>query len=600
MLKKFFTVFLGSMAAIWFSTFLLVGFIFMAVALLMGDFNKDKVETDSVLYFDFSGEITERFEPPTLPDVIMGNEKTSLSLEEIEKALRMAATDNNIKGVYIRLDGSSIGMAMRQELNALFQQFKKSGKWIVAYADNYSQGDFYTACVADQVFINPSGSLAATGLSATVPFFKNALDKLGVEVQVIKVGTFKSAVEPFILTAMSDSARMMYDVMLNTMWTDYVDSVVKNRNIEQGGDSMFRQMAATPMIAFTADELIEAKLFDNKYYGYQVDSLLKKKAGVDDKKLNLVGARQYLSSFTGPDLGKLMEESDHVAVLYAVGDIVDSGNDGIVGDKMAPLIAQLADDEKVKGLVLRVNSGGGSAFASEQIWASLEYFKSKGKPFVVSMSDAAASGGYYISCGADKIYADPSTITGSIGIFGIIPYAKVLLNDKLGINFDVVETNPNTVLGRLDAPLTPAQHTALEKNIKDGYDLFISRVAAGRHMEDAAVRRIAEGRVWAGQTAMQLGLVDEMGALSDAVNYVLGKTGLSIDDCVAYPEIKLTPLEMLLSIDSANASVGDAAATSALKMLGLTPTQIHEIQNLSRRVRDMGAVQAKMEDIRVY
>ena len=598
MLKKFFTVLLGSMAAIWLSFLIFIAIIFVAFMTWMSPSNSLKIEPGSILYLDMDGEITDRYTPLTIEDVLTGNTADRLSFDEIVRAIRLAKTDANIKGIYMNLRGSSMGLPLREELRSELAEFKKTGKWIVAYGDNYDQGDYYTASIADELYINPSGSLSADGLAVTVPFFKNALDKLGVEVQVIKVGTFKSAVEPFVLTQMSDSARMMYDALLNREWDEYVSNVVSDRRLGPEGDSLFREMAAAPMFGYTADELIDAKLFDNKLYAYQVENKLKQKAATDDK-LKLVVPRDYLATYPEIGFGEAPAEKPHIAVLYAIGDIVDSGSEGIVGDEMAPLIARLADDENVKGLVLRINSGGGSAFASEQIWASLEYFKQKNKPFVVSMADVAASGGYYIACGGDRIFADPATITGSIGIFGIIPYAKELLNDKLGINFDVAETNPNAVLGRLDAPLTPAQHAALEKSIHNGYDLFISRVAQGRGMEDSAVRRIAEGRVWAGSTAQQIGLVDEMGGLADAVKYISGKCGLSVKDCIDYPQIELTPIELLLSMNLGKTSISYPLIKSLLHAINMSDKEIEASFNTVGRIKKMGTIQAKMEDISI-
>lgn len=599
MLKKFFTVFLGSMAAIWLSVLIFIGIAIIAAISLLNSSKQLAIEPGSVLCLDLTGDIEDRYTAPELEDILMQNEGSRIFFDEITEAVTLAKTDSNIKGIYLYLQGANMGLPMREELRSILADFKKSGKWIIAYADNYNQGDYYTASIADELYINPSGSLNANGLAATVPFFKNALDKLGVEVQVIKVGTFKSAVEPFILTQMSDSARMMYDVMLNTVWDNYVADVVKDRNLASSGDATFRAMAATPMFSYTPDELISAKLFSEKQYQYEVLNILKKKAGTD-KELKLVKPHDYLESFAMMSLLNSKANKEHIALLYAIGDIVDTGKGGIVGDKMAPLITRLADDDNVKGLVLRINSGGGSAFASEQIWASLEYFKEKKKPFVVSMGDVAASGGYYIACGAEKIYADRATLTGSIGIFGIIPYAKELLNDKLGINIDVVETNSNAVLGRLDAPLTPAQRAALEKTIHNGYDLFINRVATGRKMEESAVRRIAEGRVWAGQTAKEIGLVDEMGGLNDALNYVAGKCGISVKDRVDYPEIEITPFEILASLTAGNnASLAESLTRTSFMSAGVSREALKAGAEIVGRLRQMSTVQAKMEDIKI-
>lgn len=596
MLKKFFTVFLGSMAAIWFSVLLFIGLIVIAVISWMGTSSSTGVKSKSVLHLCLTGEISERFTNPSVRGLVMGDDFNNITFDKISSAVRLAKTDNDIRGIYLDLRGSAMGLAMREELRKLLKEFKESGKFVVAYADNYNQGDFYTASVADEIYINPLGTLSANGLAASVPFFKNALDKLGVEIQVIKVGTFKSAVEPFILTQMSDSARMQYDVMLNTIWDEYVANVTEDLSLPEDSISMFKAMAATPMTAFTSQQLVDAKFFSAIKYQFEVDAILKEKAGSGDE-LYLVQPQDYLASMPSQSILSAISGSDHIAVLYAVGDIVDSGNEGIVGEKMCPLIISLADNDKVKGLVLRINSGGGSAFASEQIWAALEYFKSKDKPFVVSMSDVAASGGYYIACGADKIYADPATMTGSIGIFGIIPYARELLNDKLGINFSVVETNPNALFPRLDAPLTPDQYAALEKSIKEGYDLFVHRVATGRKMNEKDVRRIAEGRVWAGLTAKEIGLVDELGGLQQAIDYVSLKTSTSYD-CVDYPILPLSPLQQLLLLNDQQLSFNwqDQAA----KALGISATELQEGSRILKRLRNMNTIQARMEDIKIY
>lgn len=598
MLKKFFTVFLGSMAAIWLSFLVFGVIVVISVFSWIGNSNVPSIKSNSILLIDLNGEITDR-QPTFNPrEIIMGGLSDAPSFNEIIEAVRLAKTDSDIKGIYLRLQDGAAALAMRQELRDLLMEFKQSGKWIIAYAESCGQGDYYTGTIADEFYLNPTGSLAANGMASSVPFFKNALDKLGVEIQVIKVGTFKSAVEPFILTQMSDSARMQYDVMLNTMWDSYVSGVINDRKLPSDSCTMFKAMAATPMMAFTAEELVDAKLFDGLKYGYEVENILKSKAG-SDKDLRLVTPREYLAVYSDNNLIKKLGEKDHIAVLYAVGDIVESGSEGIVGQEMAPLIVRMADNDNIKGLVLRINSGGGSAYASEQIWASLEYFKSKNKPFVVSMGDVAASGGYYIACGADEIFADPATITGSIGIFGIIPYGQKLLNDKLGINFSVVETNPNAAFPRLDAPLTPAQHAALEKSIHNGYDLFVHRVATGRKMEDGAVRRIAEGRVWAGETALQIGLVDKMGGLTDAIAKVAERTGLSTDNYVEYPALKSSPLDMLMSMQLIKAELPWQPAKDILNNLGLDAQDIREGRQIVRRLCDMGTIQAKMEDITI-
>lgn len=605
MLKKFFTIFLGSMAAIWLSILLLVGIFTIGIIVWLSSAGVPEIEDGTYLYIRLDGNIADRSVPPSITDVVINGESLAPSLEDITAALGKATTDSRIAGVYIDCEGSALDLASREEMREALIKFKKSGKTVVAYGDTFAQGDYYTASVADYVYLNPTGTVDVAGLAAQVPFFKNALDKLGVEIQVIKVGTFKSAVEPYILTSMSDPARLQYDQMLETMWDVYTRDVADNLGMPDSA-SMINRMASVPMLAYTPSELVKAKIVSDVKYRYQVEQKLREDANTGDE-LRLVSPRTYLAS--GKDILDIQEyaEKSHIALIYAVGDIVDRGDNvgnSIVGERMSQMVIKLADDNNVKGLVLRVNSGGGSAFASEQIWASLEYFKSKNKPFVVSMGGAAASGGYYISCGADKIYADATTITGSIGIFGIIPYARELLNDKLGISFDVVQTNPNAAFPRIDAPLTTGQRAALEKAIHAGYDLFVKRVADGRGLSTDSVRSIAEGRVWVGATAKKIGLVDELGGLSTAITYTAGKAGVSSSDYVSYPVFTPSPWDAIMTAENENSDPRYANVQSetieSLRTLGLTADEVNHCTSMLKRILSMGTMQAKMEDIKVW
>lgn len=605
MLKKFFTVFLGSMAAIWLSIILFAVIIVIGVAMWLASSGDLEIKSNSILYINMSGQMTDRYVPVTFEDKMMGYVTDGQALDEIIAALKQAKTDSRIKGVYLDMRGSDTSMAMRQEMRAALADFKTSGKWVYAYADTYSQGDYYSAAIADSIFINPSGNVDIHGLAVSVPFFKNGLDKLGVDIQVLKVGTFKSAVEPYILTKMSEPARLQYQVLLDTTWQAYTRDVVADLHMPADSASMISRLAAVPMLSYRAPHLVSLGLVDRAAYRYEVEQMLRRKAGSGDD-LNLVSPHRYVATDIVDLVGREEKVNQaHIAVVYAVGDIIDSGSTGIVGEKMAPMIVKLADDDNVKGLLLRVNSGGGSAFASEQIWASLQYFKSKGKPFYVSMGSMAASGGYYISCGADKIYADETTLTGSIGIFAIIPYAQTLLNDKLGVNIDVVETNPNTVVGRPDAPLTSAQHAALQTSVNDGYDLFVSRVAQGRKLSDERVREIAEGRVWVGASAKQIGLVDVLGGQALALADLCQQTGLSASQTIDYPYIEPDVFEVvdkLLGDD--DVADDDSAQTNSrtvhlLRTLNVATTQVQQYIDILARITSMGNVQAKAEDITI-
>lgn len=601
MLKKVITAFLGSMAAIWLSIALFFGIIFIGVIMYVASMGVPDVQEGTYLYIRLADEIPDRRKPMTLEDYVTGVSPDRTSMAEILVSLDKAKDDPRIIGVYLDCVGSSMSMAMREELCDAIETFKTSGKKVIAYADSYSQGDYYVASIADKIYLNPVGSVDVAGLSASVPFLKNALDKLGIEIQVIKVGTYKSAVEPYIMTSMSEPARRQYDEMLASMWKVYTHDVAAGLGMPDS-TALINRMASVPMMAYTPDELIKAKIVTAKKYRYEVEQELSLDAGTGSE-LRTVSPFSYIASY-GIDAASMDATDDsHVALVYAVGDIVDTGTEGIVGDQMSAMIIRLADDTNVRGLVLRVNSGGGSAFASEQIWASLEYFKSKYKPFVVSMGGAAASGGYYISCGADRIFADATTITGSIGIFGIVPYARELLNDKLGVNFDVVETNPNASFPRIDAPLTPAQHAALEKSIRNGYDLFVERVATGRNLPNDSVRAIAEGRVWVGSTAKKIGLVDELGGLKKALSYTAEKSGVDAGDYVSYPIYNPTPWDMLPGEDATDSDPRriDAVSenTEAMRALGLTAKELSEGVAVLARIRAMGSAQAKMEDIQV-
>lgn len=609
MLKKFFTVFLGSMAAIWLSIILMGMILLIGVIAWLARHNDDVIEDHSILYLDLSGTITDREQDITAETILLGDLNQNKSFEDMLFSIERATDDDRIESIYMNLGDASMSMAMREELMNALRKFKEKGKKIYAYSDSFTQGDYYMASIADQITLNPAGYFDMRGLSLSVVFFKEALDKLGVEVQVLKVGTFKSAVEPFLLTSMSEPNRLQYTELLQSIWRDYTGTLAANLS-SRGFNYTTSQLdsLATDLSLFrmSGSELVDAGFITTS--GYRNDSeMLLRRSGEDYEQLQkrFVSPTKYINSTTSlSDNRDLDGKKPHIALVYAVGDIVDTGSGGIVGDRMAPMIYKMAEDDNVKGIVMRVNSGGGSAFASEQIWAALEYFKSKGKPFYVSMGGAAASGGYYISAGADYIYADRSTLTGSIGIFGIIPYAKELLNDKLGITFSTVSTNPNAAFPQLAEPLTERQHEALENHIRKGYDLFVSRVAAGRNMTTDEVEAIAEGRVWTGAKALEIGLVDEIGGLSDALNAMAKKVNLDRNSVLSYPLRSRTPWQMIISeMNSLNVPVDvyqdipQSTLQSLAATLGLTIEQVRQGMNILNRIRSMSETQAKMEDI---
>lgn len=506
---------LGTMAGLWISAAMLVVCVLICAVAFMGKGDSEiKVEDKSILYFDLSGDVTDVAQEKPFMELIQSINDEAPTLHDMLRSLELAAKDDDIEGLYINCGGSGMGSASREELVAAILEFKKSGKWVISYADSYSQGDYLVASAADSVMLNPVGSIDIHGVGASTPFFKGLLDKLGVKMQIIKVGTFKSAVEPYVLTEMSQPARQQMQQYCDTIWKYVSSTIAINRGIPVDSiHSMASQMINTRM----GDVFIKNGLADSLLYKYQFDNLLRAKTGIDDDEdLRLISPAQYISAASIKNIKFSADEDEHIAVYYAEGEISDAGEAGIVGPRMSQDIIDLADDDNVRGLVLRVNSPGGSAFASEQIWAALQYFKSKNKPLYVSMGDYAASGGYYISCGADTIYADATTLTGSIGVFGMIPDLSGLVTGKLGVNFSTVQTNPNAAINTMEA-LTPEQLAAMQHSVEDIYALFTGRVAAGREMDIDSVRAIAEGRVWTGVNAVELGLADYLGTLDMTV-----------------------------------------------------------------------------------
>ena len=404
MLKRFFVSMLGTMAGLWISIFLLVfgGIMVAAIALgkSAGD-NAVKVKNNSVLVLDLAGNVEERYQPASFMAYIQNGENSAPTLEEMLTAVRSAANDNKIEGIYMKCGGSAMGTAAREELLEALKFFKESGKWIYAYSDSYAQGDYLLATVADSILLNPVGSVDIHGVGGMTPFFTGLLDKLGVKMQIIKVGTYKSAVEPYILKEMSAPARRQMQQYVDTIWSFVSGTIADNRAIPQ---VEIADMASNFISQSPAEVFVQKNLVTGLAYERTVDNAIRSQLGIDeDDDINFISASSYTKSETVKN-SLLSSGHDHIAVLYAVGDIVDSGDGGIVGPDMVSQICDLADDDNVLGMVLRVNSPGGSAFASEQIWEALEYFKGKDKPLYVSMGDYAASGGYYISCGADSIF----------------------------------------------------------------------------------------------------------------------------------------------------------------------------------------------------
>lgn len=584
MLKRFFISMLGTVAGVFISGVLAFFVILGVIGMLAGKSLSGEagLEEHSVLHLKLDGSLSERIQTPSLMELVQGDGVSALALDELRDALDKAADDKKIDGLFLDCGAFAAGSAGCEELVECIERFKeRSGKWVYAYADAYSQGAYLVASTADSIFVNPIGAVDVHGVASVTPFFKELLDKVGVKMQIIKVGTYKSAVEPYILNEMSAPARLQQQEFVDSIWNYMTDAIASGRGTEP---SQVRMWADSICATWTASVTVRKDLADASVYRRVFEDRLRELTGRDtDEDVRYVTPSAYLAASSNP-LGGL-EEKNHIALLYACGDIVDSGKGGIVGETMVPEIISLADDDKVKALVLRVNSGGGSAFASEQIWEALEYFKSKDKPFYVSMGDYAASGGYYISCGADKIFADKTTLTGSIGVFGMIPEASELLNDKLGVHFSTVQSNPNAAFPAIFSPLTSQQLDAMQRNVDNTYALFTQRVADGRGMSVDSVRMIAEGRVWVGTSALRLGLVDEIAGLSGAVEAMAAETGLDVADVVAYPKNEDNMWLQLLRESEAL----DAARAAA----GYSPVERRAMQ-VAERFLNQNALQARM------
>jgi len=493
----------------------------------------------------------------------------SMGLDDLLANIEKAKNDANIVGIYLNGGSLSGGFASLKEIRNALIDFKKSGKFIVAYADNYSQKDYYLVSVANKILINPQGMLELKGLSAQTMFFKNTLDKLGIEMQIVKVGTYKSAVEPLITTKMSDANREQVTVYMGSIWKTFLTEVSAARKISVEKLNAY----ADEMLMFQPTEKAKQYgLVDGLVYADEADSILKTfvKGLEKDKEVTLVkhSAMTKLADTSKYDKNK-------VAVIYAVGEITDAAGEGIVAKDLVKTINDVAKDSAVKAVVLRVSSPGGSAYASEQIWHALNKLKAK-KTLIVSMGDYAASGGYYISCMADKIVAQPNTITGSIGIFGVIPNISGL-NEKLGLTYDGVKTNKMSDAITVNRKFTPEEHDLMQNYVNRGYELFVKRCADGRKMKTEQIKAIAEGRVWTGEDAIKIGLVDKIGGLNDAIALAVTKAKLNTYNVSEYPEKETFESKFMKSF-------GDDVETRLLK------AQLGEQYKLFKQVRNLDKI----------
>ena len=511
-MKQFLKFTLAAAAGLMLGVFSII--IIFSILAASGDSKEVQLDKPYVLRLELNGEIQDRVEEmPFDLSEITGQDVNILGLNDILANIKKAKTDENIKGIYIEIGMISAGFATREEIRNALLDFKESGKFITTYSEIYTQGSYYLASVADYICMYPEGGMELRGLNSTIPFFTNALKKMGIEPQVIRHGKFKSAVEPFMLSEMSDENREQIETYMGSIWEHFLKNVASDRELTR---DRLNEMAENLEIQ-TTEDAVRLGLVDSLFYRDQFQNHLAnlmEQENYDD--INFVSLKKYNKVKNENARDKFKKEK--VAVIYAQGEIQSGeGSETVIGsERISKAIRKARKDEKVKAIVLRVNSPGGSALASDVIWREMKLANEE-KPVVVSMGDVAASGGYYIACASDKIYASPNTITGSIGVFGIMPNLEELMTDKIGITFDNVKTNKFADLGSVNRPLTQEEYDIIQKGVVDVYNTFTSKVAEGRDMSQENVDDIGQGRVWSGTNAMDINLIDEYGGLEAAV-----------------------------------------------------------------------------------
>ena len=516
------------------------------LGLLMGDMFSTPatvLEDNTVYRIDMKGELVEQgaeenpFES-LLPEMYGTAIVSKVGLQDLLSNIALAKNNDKVLGIYLKGGELVTAPASAKTLRDALEDFKQSGKFVIAYAESYSQTNYYIASVADKIYLNAVGSVAWNGLSAQKMYYTRLMEKIGVEMQILKVGTFKSAVEPYFRTSMSKEDRHQTQQYVTGIWSEMKGAVAKSRGVSEGDLDKY----ADEFMGIQAPEkYIEYGLVDTLVYIQDMDTVLRMYAGTKEYK------QLSTSKMTNVKRAEV-EAKDKVAVLYAEGQILDSGNEGIVGSQVIKTINKIHKNEDVKAVVLRVNSPGGSANASEQIWHAVTTLQAKGLPVVVSMGDYAASGGYYISCSADYIYAEPTTLTGSIGIFGTVPnFSKI--REKVGLDIDEVSTNKHSSLeaNMIYKGMNAQEYALMQGMVERGYELFTSRCAAGRKMTQEAIKKIGEGRVWLGKDAVEIGLVDELGNINSAIQKAAELAGLGSYSMVYYPE-KKDPMEEMLKM----------------------------------------------------
>ena len=582
--KVLLAAFLGTLIAMVITFFIKVGVVSSMISSLSTETETlSKPKPNSVLYMKLDYAIPDRTTDNPFGGINFSTmeSKDMTGLNDILRNIEQAKTDANIKGIYMELSSIPTSTATLQELRNKLIEFKESGKFIVTYSENYSQSAYYIASIADKIYLNPEGALDMHGMASQIMFYKHLLDKLDVEMQIVRGpnNRFKSAVEPYFLDKMSEANREQMEKLLGTVWGQILTGISESRNISV---EQLNEIADNLDTYFNADKALEYGLVDNLYYKDQMLEELKGLTG-SNKDINAIGNAKYAKSYTVKNASK-----NEVAIIYATGQIFDGKGDetsAIYSENLSKTIRKAREDENVKAIVLRVNSPGGSAVASAIIGRELDLTKEV-KPVIVSMGNYAASGGYWISAKADYIFADPTTLTGSIGVFGTFPNAQGFLNDKIGLTFDVAKTNKNADFGSITQPLTEFQYGKLQEMVVKTYNDFTSRVAEGRGLTQTYVDSIGQGRVWAGADAIEIGLVDKLGDMEDAIAYAAEKASLGDDYKVTeWPKQKDFFTRMMDSMNE-----GDKLDAAMKQKLGAYYDYLQGLENLQKNT----GIQARM------
>lgn len=531
-MKSFFPTFLASCLGV-FAAFALGIFILIGIG-ISGMLQSESLSDNSVLHLRLEEFIPEKTDNVSQRSALFGGSTESPGLRKILKLLESAADDKKIKGILLENNSVSVGQATLLSLMTGLEKFKESGKFIYSYADSHSQSSYMLCSVADSMFLNPQGGVDLKGYGAAIPFFKNMLDKVGVEMNIFYAGNFKSATEPFRLTQMSEFNRLQTRTFLNDMKDIMIGKIAENRDLSP--EKINSIMAG--LEGRTGKKALENGLVDALFYKDELDDFLRKKLNIKEgSKIKFISLSDYeiKGNTESHEKGK-----DKIAIVYAEGEIIyGSDESGIISEKKyISMLTKIRNDKNIKAVVLRVNSPGGNAFSSDVIWRELERIKEAGKPVIASFGDYAASGGYYIAAGADLIVAQPNTLTGSIGVFMMFPNATKLLNEKIGVNFDTIKTHEFATGFGATNNLSEREKALLQESTMEIYSLFVDRVSKGRKLSVDSTKVIAQGRVWTGKRALEIGLVDELGNLDDAIAIAAEKAGLTTYKTVEYPVIK--------------------------------------------------------------